>query len=282
MPQNDLCTVPQVLAFLPQGTETDAVTLGALITAASGAILSDIQRAPVYAQTYTDVFDGYGGYETRKMLRKWPVLSVTSLVIYNNTLVPSTIQPATGGFGGGWVLEPWDGQLPGRPQLLDLRGMRYWAGTQNITATYVAGYQVSGEQQLIPATSPYVLSPLAPMGPWCRDGGVLYVGGTALVPVAASPSAGQYVPPVFGAATTQYTFSPADAGRAVATTYSFVPSPLNQAAIEVASEAYRYRQRVGLKSQAMPGPLSTSYDLSRATAAVRWMTQPYRQVVPLP
>lgn len=274
MSATDLATPAQVMQWLPANTQaSDAALLAGLITAASTAILSDLQRPMVLSRTYTDVFDGYGEY--RKMLRKWPVTSVTSLVVGNSSVQPSSGSPQV---TAGYVLEPWDGTLPGRPQLLDLRYRCYWPGVQNVAATYRAGYLVPTEATVAPAGGGAV--PAAQLyGPWAEDAGVTYAA-TGLPLAAVTPgtalAAGQY-----SVQAGVYTYAAADAGAALLVAYSYVPAPLNQACVEVVGEAYRYRTRQGERSHTSPGPQTVAFDLSRFTAAVRWMTNPFRMVVPL-
>lgn len=274
MPVTDLATPAQVMQWLPANTQaSDAALLAALITAASGAILSDLQRPTVLSRTYTDVFDGYG--ECRKMLRKWPVTSVSSLTIGNSSVQPSGGAPQV---TAGYVLEPWDGMLPGRPQLLDLRWRTYWPGVQNVAATYQAGYLVPAEAMTVPSGGG-MMAAAQLCGPWAEDGGVTYAAtGLPLARVTGTPGTGQYSASPTGV----YTFSAGDQGLSLLAAYSYVPGPLNQACVEVVGEAYRYRTRQGERSHTSPGPQTVAFDLSRFTAAVKWMTNPFRMVVPLP
>jgi hypothetical protein len=287
MPLSDLCTLAQVKAWLPNpAASSDDAMLNGLISQASMEILSDLQRQPVYAQTITDIYDGWG--RGRLMLRRYPVLSVTSVVLNNITTITPVSQAQN---FTGWQLQPWDGFLPGRPQLLVVKGWSYGYGYGgsanylNVAVTYTVGYQAQNEAATVPASGPTLVTCQQVNGPLVQDNGVKYAAtGVALTAQLPGTTlvAGQYIPPLINAPNAgQYQFATADAGAGVLITYSYVPTPLNQAAIEVVGEAYRYRQRIGTRSQTVPGPMSTTFDLSRFTAAVKWMTQPYRQVVPV-
>ncbi len=274
MPVTDLATPAQVMQWLPANTQaSDSALIAALITAASTSILADLQRSTTLSRTYTDVFDGYGEY--RKMLRRWPVTSVASLIIGSSSIQLSSGSPQT---TAGFVLELWDGSLPGRPQLLDLRSRTYCWGVQNVAVTYRAGYLVPAEAMVVP-TGGGMVTAAQLYGPWAEDAGVVYAAtGLPLVAVTGAPGTGQYAVNPAGV----YTFSLGDQGLGVLAAYSYVPQPLSQACVEVVGEAYRYRTRQGERSHTSPGPQTVGFDLSRFTAAVKWMTNPFRMVVPLP
>lgn len=274
MPATDLATLAQTKSWLTNApASADDALLGALITSASGAILSYLQRQPPgIVQAFTDTFDGYG--ECKKMLRRWPVLSVSSLTI-DNTSVTLSAASGGGGYPSGYVLAPWDGMLPGKPQMLELRGWSYCRGSLNVVASYKAGYQVAAEAQTVPGGGGNITVNQY-NGPWSQDGGVTYATGGALTLVTGAPATGQY-----NAAAGVYTFAAGDAGKAVLVTYSYVPSPLNQACMELVGEAYRYRPRQGQRSHTTPGPQTTAFDLTRLTPAVKMMIDPFRAVVPI-
>ena len=270
MPISDLCTLAQVQGWLPNAiTSAAEAELSALITSASGAILSDLQRGPIYSRPVVDTFNGVG--QCRQMLRYYPVTSVQSLTIGQSTITQSTISPYT----CGWVLEPWDGFLPGKPQMLDLRGREYWPGIQNIVVTYTAGYKVTAEPMVGAAS----VMALQLNGPWSVDGGVTYASTSiALSYTTTSPPT---VTGTYNVAAGIYQFAPGDYTVALLASYSYVPSPLNQACIEVVGEAYSYLKRIGQRSHTQPGPISVAFDLTRFTKAAQWMTLPYRMVVPV-
>jgi hypothetical protein len=276
MPVTDLCTLAQVKAWLPNApASNDDVLLGALITSASGSILGYTQRAPVIAQSFTDVYDGHG--ESRKLLRRWPALSVQSVTVNGSVIQQSTGN--IGGFSAGWTLDPWDGMLPGRPQILALRAYGFCRGSQNVVVAYTAGYQVTGEAQTVPAGGGAITTNQY-NGPWVKDGGVVYQAtGVALAPVTGVPATGQYE---LGTTPGQYVTAAGDAGKVLLITYSYVPSPLNQACQEMVAEAYRYRARIGERSHSVPGPATASFfDNSRLTRSQMMMVDPYRSVVPI-
>ena len=99
-------------------TATSDAILAALITRTSRQICSYLQRRSILPRIVTESRDGTGG--STMVLREWPVISLTSLTIGNQTIPPRTSICAP-----GWVLEPWDGTPPGRAQTLSLSGYSF-------------------------------------------------------------------------------------------------------------------------------------------------------------
>ncbi|HWE06949.1 MAG TPA: hypothetical protein VG274_09590 [Rhizomicrobium sp.] len=276
MAANDLCRLADVKAWLGRAdTNSDAV-LTALIARASRQILSWLQRSVILPHTVTEIRGGNGGRFL--MLRQWPVTSVTSLVVAGQTIPPMR----SGGSmpGPGWALEPWDGTPPGRAQEIVLCDyyFGYWGTgkTQNTQVVYQAGYQVSAEPQTIVNGTAIVT---APYGAWASDVGVTYADGTPLVPVTGAPAIGQYqlTPGMPGS----YTFNTGDNGAAVLISYGFVPADLADACIELASERFRYAQRIGEKTHSLGGNETVSFDNARFTPLVAALLQPYRNLLPM-
>lgn len=272
MATTDLCTLAQVKAWVPKvptGGEDDTLIKG-LITSMSNAVTAALNRQScLLSRTFTDYYDGWG--DAKKMLRNWPVTSVSAVAVDT-----ASIQLATGN-AVGFLLQPWDGSLPGMPQMVALRGRTYTPGTQNVAITYQAGYLIASEAQTIPAT-PFQITVDQPSGPWAENASVINANtGVALTKIASgTPAAGQYT-----VAAGVYQFAAADTGIPVLISYSFIPAPLNQGACEMVGEAYVYRGRIGHRSQTIPGPQTMAFDLSRMTAAIQVLIQQYNMVVPI-
>jgi hypothetical protein len=274
MPVTDLATLAQAKAWIPNApAASDDALIASLITASSISILSVLQRPTVLSRPYTDYFDGYGEY--RKMLRNYPVTSISSLLV-DATTIPVSPGMGSPGATSGYVLQAWDGSLPGDPQMLDLRGYVYCWGRQNVRVIYQAGYLVSAEPMTVPSGGGAVTAAQL-NGPWAEDAGVVYaVGGVSLAKVTDAPGTGQY-----SVVAGVYTFALGDAGKGVLASYSYVPAPLNQACIEMTAEAYRYRTRIGEKSHTVPGAQTVAFDTSRLTSAIKMMIEPFKMVVPI-
>src|SRR5579862_921097 len=233
MAANDLCTLGDVKAWLGRSdTNSDAV-LASLITRTSRQILSYLRRPTVLPHTLNEIRDGTGG--TSLVLREWPVLSVTSLVVCGRA-VPPMLSFATAGF----TSEPWNGVPPGRAQMLALGGYVFEQDLQNVSIAYRAGYQISAEAQ---AVANGAVTVIAPYGNWACDGGVTYANGSPLVQVSGAPAVGQYqlTPDAPGS----YSFNAGDNGQTVLVTYGYVPADLADATIELVAERFKYAQRIG-------------------------------------
>ena len=270
MATDDLTTLAAVKAWLglPAAASPNDATLAALVTAASRAIYAWLSRPALLPRAYSETLDG----ESRRvMLRHWPVVSIASVGIDGQALAP--LGASQGRPGCGYLLQNTEGAPPGRQQALDIFGWAVPRGRQNVAISYMAGYAVMGEAQSVPAASPWQVSVAAPYGPWGSDLGVVYASsGAALQPVAASPAAGQY-----SVAAGLYTFASADAGAAVAISYGYVPQDVVQAATELAAERFRAADRIGLRSKAVGGQETVSFDTSAMSAAVLALLQPYRR-----
>jgi hypothetical protein len=248
--------------------------IGRLLTDVSGAIAAYLGRPALTPHAYSERLDGKG--KTRMFLRHYPALQVSSLVI-DNVALSQAVAPAAGApFTEGYLLEPWDGFPPGRPQALDLFHATFRRGRQNVVVTYNAGYAVLSESQTVPAVpGPYNVTAAAPFGPWASDQGVTYNNNDVpLVAVSGAPSAGQY-----NVSAGTYTFSAADAGAAMLVSYGFVPAAINNACIEWVAERYRYRGRIGQSAQTVQGQMTSAYSLKDMPDFVRASLDPYRAVV---
>jgi hypothetical protein len=273
MATNDLTTLADVKSWLGRTDTNSDALIAALITRASRAICSYLQRPLLLPHSVTEVQDGTGG--NILVLKEWPVFSVSSVVVDGIT-IPQAMQQTP-----GWVLDAWNGVPPGRMQALRLRGYSFGSalpGARNVATvqvTYQAGYQIASERQIVTAGEASVA---APFGPWAVDAGVTYANGTALTPVASAPMTGQYaLDPEAGT----YDFAAGDDGAAILISYGFVPYDLADACIELVSERYKYAQRVGEKTHSLGGNETVSFDTTRFTPLVTQLLQPYRNVPPL-
>jgi hypothetical protein len=275
MAASDLATLADVKIWLAGSSgigSSDDALLSRLITDVSGAITAYLGRPALTPHALTERLDGNG--KTRLFLPQYPVLQVASLVI-DNVAVAAAVPPSAGvPHPRGYLLEPWDGLPPGRPQALDLFEMFYRMGRQNVVVAYSAGYTVESEAAGVPtAPGPYDVSAMAPFGPWASDAGVVYASGTPLTAVAGTPGAAQYN--VSGGA---YTFAAADAGAEVSASYGFIPAAINNACIEWVAERYRYRTRIGQSAQTVQGQMTAAYSLKDIPDFIRASLDPYRRV----
>jgi hypothetical protein len=268
----DLVTLPDLKAWLEVVGTGDDTLLSLLISQVSRAILTFLDRPSILPTTYTDIFDG--GNDTSVTLRNWPVSTIASCMVDGVTIPAAPLLVAGAPAQRGYVLDAPDPMPPGRMQRLSIRYGLFCAGVQNIIVSYFAGYQVSGEAAVVPITAPFTVVAQAPFGIFASDGGVAYANGTALAPVAANPGAGQYA-----VSDGLYTFSPADAGAAVALTYGYIPYDIALAAKEWAGERYAYHTRIGQASKSLGGQETASFIVKDIPDFIARILQPYRRVV---
>jgi hypothetical protein len=270
----DLCSLAQAQAWA--GNLASNTTLVAqLITAVSRQILSTLSRPSILPAPFTEVLDWLPS--RRFMLRNYPVLSVSSVVV-DNTLIPALASPAEVGVtptspGYGYFLAPWDGLPPGRPQTVEIDGYRALRSRNNVVIAYSAGYQASDTQTIAAGA----LSAAQVCGAWTTDCGVTYAAtGAALTRVASSPLQGQYA-----VAAGQYTFNAADDGQEVTLAYGYVPYDLANAAAQWVSELLAYEQHIGQRSKSVGGQETVSYVDTPMPTRVRAMILPYRLTAPI-
>lgn len=247
-------TTPQLAAnWLGTGVDPASPILAQLISSMSRSLLNKLNRARIYSQLYTRTLDGVGNYQL--MLPDYPVTSIVSIQLGAVAVPASPLPalPASTGMGYGYRFIPWKGELPGSPAIVEFSRGLWNVGAQNIIASYNAGYLISAEAGQVPSISAFTVTVQQPQGIWCRDNGVSYASnGATLVPVAAAPAVGQYVPPP-DTMPGLYTFAAADAGAALLFNYSYVPSDLEEACNQMVAERLSYRDRIGVISKSLGG-----------------------------
>lgn len=298
MPASDLAQLADLKAWLAGSSgigATDDGTCARLITDVSGLIYAYLGRPSLLPRTVNERYDGNG--KRRLYLRQYPVASIASLTI-DDVAIPAAPTPSAGSAWpqSGYLLEPWDGAPPGGIQAIDLYGSfvfgqptrSFVGGRQNISVSYTAGYQVTGEAAAVPSGGGNV-TPAQPYGPWASDQGVTYADGTALTAIpTGTPAQGQYLakltqsadasPPAW---TIVYTFAAADQNAPVLISYGFIPAAINNACIEWAAERFRYRERIGQSSQTVSGQMTAAYSLKGMPDFIKASLDPYRSVAPI-
>ena len=280
----DLTTQARVATWMSTGPAPPSAILGQLIGSMTALIYSKLNRARIYSQSFTRTFDGVGNMQL--VLPDYPVTNVMS-VQQGNALVPPSVLPNVGtpqppgtNYGYGWRIPLWAGNLPGENAVLEFVNGSFYVAAQNVKVTYQAGYLISQEPWTIPAGTPPTVTVLQQQGIWSRDNGVVYAStGVALVPVAASPTAGQYIPPL-DATPGLYTFNAGDEDADILISYSFIPASLEEACIQMVAERYSYRTRVGDVSKSLGGQETMRYLRGELPPEVMGMICDYISVVP--
>lgn len=281
----DLISLSQAENWGGTAVSSSEIVTQQLITQVSRQILTWIRRPNILPQSYTDIIDGNGSQ--RLTLRNWPVTTVSSIIVNHQQIVATNNPPTEIGItanppGQGFYLKPWDGLPPGGPQQVDIYYHAVPRGRANVAVSYTAGYQVTAEPAVVPG-SPYTLSPQQPFGAWASDVSVTYANGTPLVAVSNAPTnAGQYQ-----AGGGSYLFNAADAGESILITYGYVPADLANAAAQWVSELVAYQGRIGIRSKALGGQETVSFNIPGYTGNmanaippfVQQILWPYRRVI---
>lgn len=264
----NLTTLPNVKSWLGVTTANDDGFLQLLINNSSRFIHTFLQRRVLFYSANSEIQDGYN--TATIYLKKYPVLSVSSLIVGTQT-IPVLAAGDTSSMGA--ILDPFDGQPPGSPQALSLRGYRFRPGQSNISIQYTSGYVIQNEPYTISGSS-LVYTVNAPYGNWGADNGVTYANGNKLTPVSDSPAQGQYE-----VTNGIYTFAAADAGASILISYSYIPSDLEQACIELVGERYRYKNRIGEVSKSLGGQETISFSQKSMSDYIAGLLQPYQSVI---
>lgn len=124
---DDLCTLADLKAWLPNQGNNDDVTLQSLISNGSLQVLQFIDRPHILASVLGALNETYDGNDSDRLLpRLFPIIVVTSLTI-SNVPIPLATGPVSAGF-------LWDSRR------VLLRGFRFNRGVQNVQLSYTAGY----------------------------------------------------------------------------------------------------------------------------------------------
>jgi hypothetical protein len=261
------------------GTQSDTLLSG-LLQRTSSKILGYLERDSLIMRTYTDTVDGQGN--RNQFLENWPIIAVNSVYIGNQLIAAATpAGPTDTGNLLGYRFEDWDGIPPGSPAQVELLGYIFPRGHLNIAINYDAGYGIQGEAHTIAAA----LTVNQIYGTWSVDYGVIKVstGLPMTYVVSQSPAAGQYsisTDPSSTAGT--YLFNSADVGTAVKISYSYIPSTLEQACLDMVNDVFQRRSRPGVKSHNLAtmesGTFESNYGIPPWAVAD---LQPYKSILPL-
>ncbi len=125
---DDLCTLADLKAWLPNQGNNDDTTLQSLITNGSAQVLQYINRPHILSSvlgTLNETYDGNGS--DRLLPRSFPVSTVSSVSV-DGVSVPQAPAP----WGSGFL---WDGR-----RILLRGGFTFCSGVQNVQVSYTAGY----------------------------------------------------------------------------------------------------------------------------------------------
>ncbi|HYL92768.1 MAG TPA: hypothetical protein VEW69_06385 [Alphaproteobacteria bacterium] len=124
---DDLCTLADLKAWLPNQGNNDDANLQALISNGSMQILQYIDRPHLLASVIGALNEIYDGNDSDRLLPHFfPIVTVTSVSV-DGAAVPLATSPTAPGF-------LWDSRR------VLLRGYKFNRGVQNIQIAYSAGY----------------------------------------------------------------------------------------------------------------------------------------------
>lgn len=129
---DDLCTLAELKAWLPNQGNNDDANLQSLISNGSFVILNQYLNrphilAPVLG-TLSETYDGNGS--DRLLPRNFPIISVSAVSV-DGVAIPASQGFSTGSHVAGYLLDS---------RRVMLRGFRFCRGLQNVSITYTAGY----------------------------------------------------------------------------------------------------------------------------------------------
>jgi hypothetical protein len=128
---DDLCTLAELKAWLPNQGSNDDTALQSLISNGSLQILQYIDRPHILASVIGGLNETYDGNDSDRLLpRAFPIISVTAVSVDGLSI------PQSQGFSSATQVVGylWDSRR------ILLRGFRFSRGVQNVAVSYTAGY----------------------------------------------------------------------------------------------------------------------------------------------
>jgi len=244
-----------------------------LVSSVSTYIQSMLNRT-IRNLPYIEYRSGTGGQTM--MLLNFPITSVQNVQVDGIT-VP-TRPPISGAAAFNFVGFNWQGRGPSGYTFdqyrVMLSGYEFCQGFSNVIIDYAAGYLIEGEAQAIPAS--LTLNTLAHWN--AGDRGVTYVDGTPLLNVALGTSLvqGQYSVDANGT----YYFAAPDLGTTVLISYGYVPFDIEQAAVDMIGDWFKYRERIGTLSMGIESQTIT-FTNTAITARAQGVLSQYKRVAPV-
>lgn len=270
MRPGDLTTLENVKQWL--AIDTDVVGADALlvrmISAASLTILQFLQRESLAFRSISETRDGWGG--TQIVLKNWPVLAITSVVVFGRD-----VPQAAGAGSAGYRLQDLE-DANGGQQTLFFINTRLPNERQSVVVTYDAGYVRDEARTLPEAASGADTVPVQTYNLALVDLGVTGPDGEPMERIkTGDPAAGQYRYADGGL----YTFAATQAGDDVVIRYSYVPSAIEDAVIQMIGTRYKGKDNIGVSSKTLGGQETVVFDKRDISPSMREMLQSYRRVV---
>jgi len=208
----------------------------------------------------TNVSKRLNGTNTNKLvLPDSPILNVSALSING-----SSIALSADGIQSGFMFD--DTCLYLTPDMI------FTKGNQNVQASWTAGYETT-ETAYVPTGNTPTLTPTT--GGTALSVVSVYdsTSSVTLTQVGTNPASGQFS---FSAGV--FTFNTAQYNHSVIMDYYYVPSPVEQALIEMVGLDLQQRSNIGINSKSLAGETVT-YGTHAMTPSAQELLQPYRRLV---
>jgi len=267
----DLVSLSDYKNYMSLSQTTDDLRIQTLITSVSRAILTRLNRGNLLPTPYLEVRNGMG--QSAFFLDNWPVTSISSLTINGHLISPIRTDTDISWCGSGYILDEFDEQPPGKPQMVTLRGVRCHHGIGNIQIAYTAGYQVNEAVNLSSAAA-CAVTVEQPYGAWAKDILVVDTNSRVFTAVTSNPQSGQYT-----VDQGNYLFSTADIGTQLLITYAYIPADIALVAMDWIADRQAYLNRIGYSSKSLGGQETVSYLVKAIPDFVDGILRQYMKVM---
>lgn len=244
-----------------------------LISSVSTFIQSVLNRV-IRNLSYVEFRSGLGGQTM--MLLNFPISNVSGVAV-DGIQIPSRpplgTAATTNFVGFGWQTAGPSGYTFDAYRVM-LNGYEFRHGFSNVQIDYAAGYLVSGEVQTIPSSLM-----LMTQAHWnAGDRGVTYADGSPLQAVSfgSALTTGSYSVDPNGT----YYFAAGDFGSTVLLSYGYVPFDIEQAAVDMIGDWFKYRDRIGQTSMTIEQQ-SITFTNTAITARAQGVLNQYKRVTPI-
>ncbi len=252
----NLTTLAAVKAYLTITTTGQDALIPMLIARESKHAEDWTGRTFPYSNNVGIRLNGTGG--PILVLPETPILSVSAVSV-NGTAVAAS---EDGVLDAGYTYTEG---------FLKLIGDRFPAGYANVQCSWVAGYRTS-EAGYVPTGNAPTLTPLTGGTAFSAVSVTDDTVGTAMAQVGNAPASGQFS---FSAGV--FTFNSAQHNHLVTMTYYYVPSPVEQAVIEMVGLDLQQRSAIGMTAKSVGGE-TVSYERKGMTDSAKQMLQPYKRM----
>jgi hypothetical protein len=253
----NLTTVASVKQYLTITTANSDALLAQLIARESSFVEQWCGRQFGLVTNTNKRLNGTG--TSRLVLPDQPILAVSALAIAGASVLASA-----DAVQAGFVFDDTCLYLIG--------GDRFPMTQQSVLCSWTAGYQTS-ETDFVPTGNAPTVTPTTGGTASSVVSVVDNTSSLTMTQVGVAPLAGEYS---FSAGV--FTFNSAAYNHSVTMTYSYVPSPVEQAVIEMVGLDLQQRNNIGINSKSLASETVT-YEKKGMTESAKELLMPYRRMV---